>query len=149
MKAKSLIFFLIIGSMSLASYSSAQAQNRYSDKQAIALLKEFYTAYITESSKLPTLTNLAKVEAIQKKYCTTSLLKKINAQFKSGHVDADPFIFAQDVDVLWLKTMSFNKDLKRVNGYTVSYMQSIPNEKIVIHLTVIKQGDGLKIASIR
>ncbi|WP_426059773.1 DUF3828 domain-containing protein [Hymenobacter sp. B1770] len=113
------------------------------------MLKEFYTAYITEGAKAPTPFNLAKSRALQKKYCTASLSSKINAQYKSGQLEADPFLQAQDVDISWLKTLSFNRNASRLNTYTVSYFDAESNEKIVIHLTVIKQGDSFRISAIR
>jgi hypothetical protein len=147
MKAKSLIIFLIIGLLSMTNCDCAQAQNKPSDKQAITMLKEFYTVYITELSKWPI--NSTELNTIKKKYCTSSLLSKIKAQFKSGQLSADPFLQAQDFDISWLKTLSVNRDSKKLNGYNISYIDSEAKEKVVIRLTVIKQGDGHKIASIR
>jgi len=149
MKAKSFIFLLIVNLIFITSYNHVQAQNRPYDRQAFMMLKEFYTAYITEWSKLTTPINLTKLNAIQRKYCTASLLSKIKAQLKSGQLDSDPFLQAQDVDISWLKTLSFNRDSRILNSYTASYIDSVSNEKVIIHLTIIKQGDNFKIMSIR
>ena len=147
MKAKILLFLLLVGSLSLPPYSGVQAQNKGSDGQAFAMLKTFYRAHITAASKWPI--DFAKLNAISKKYCTASLLSKIQAQLKSGQLDADPFLQAQDVDISWLKTLSFAKEARPLNAYTVSYVDAVSNEKVVIHLTVSKQGDRFKISAIR
>ncbi|MDQ2769613.1 MAG: YbjP/YqhG family protein [Bacteroidota bacterium] len=149
MKTKFLISLIIVGFMSMTNYACVQAQNTPSDKQVFVMLKEFYTTYITESSKSLATDNLDRIFAIQKKYCTVSLLNKINAQFKSGQLEADPFLQAQDIDVSWLNTLSFNKDSRRLNGYRVSYFDSVANEKVVIHLTVVNQDGKFKISAYR
>ncbi|WP_151089384.1 DUF3828 domain-containing protein [Hymenobacter baengnokdamensis] len=146
MKAKFLIVLIIVGFIFQANYSLVQAQSTVYDKQILTMLKEFYTAYITESSKSPAINNLDKIFALQKKSCTVGLSNKINAQLKSGQLEADPFLQAQDIDISWLKTLSFMKDLRRQNGYIVSYFDSEANEKVVIHLTVIRQDGKFKIS---
>ena len=146
MKAKLVLLLLLVGSLVTTNYNGVQAQNTPSDKQAIAMIREFYTAYITGWAKQPpTLDDMRKIEALKKRYCTASLLKKIDAQVRP---EADPFIFAQDIDTEWLKTMSVKKDVRKFNSYIVSYL-SYPNSKTIIHLTVIKQGDKFKIMAIR
>ena len=124
-----------------------QAQNRGSDRQAVALLKEFYTAHITAASKWPI--DFIRRNALSKKYCTAILLNRIQAQLKSGQLDADPFLHAQDVDISWLRTLSFNSDAGSVNAYAVSYFDAAAKEKVVIHLTVSKQGNNFKITALR
>lgn len=149
MKTKLLIVLLTVGSILIADYNYVQAQNRPFDKQAITMLKEFYLAYFTASSKLPTPVNLRDIEALKKKYCTDKLYSKIKAQYKSGYVEADPFTQSQDINIAWFKNLSFNKDLGKLNNYNVSYMEPYSNEKVTIRLTVIKQGNDFKIASIK
>jgi hypothetical protein len=148
MKAKTLLFLLLVGSLCLHPYRSVQAHNAPSDRQAIAMLTEFYTAYITAFSKLPTPDALKKLDALPKKYCTAHLLRKINARYQQGHVDADPFTHSQDVDLSWLNTLAVRKDVKSANSYTVSYGDGASTFKVVMHLTVLKQGDRFKIAAI-
>lgn len=111
------------------------------------MLKEFYRAHITVASKWPI--DFIKLNAISKKYCTASLLSKIQAQLKRGQLDADPFLQAQDVDISWLKTLSCTRDARSINAYTVSYFDAVSNQKVAILLTVSKQGDSFKITAIR
>ena len=125
------------------------AQNRSVDRPALAMLKAFYTAYITEVANLSTPIDLAKTKALQQQYCTARLLSKINAQLKRGQLDADPFLQAQDADLAWLTTLSVTKEPKNLTGYTVSYRDEQAKERVVIHLTVTHEGERFKIAAIR
>ena len=127
----------------------AQAQNRPFDGQAVAMLKEFYTGYITESSKPPTLESLKKMDALARKYCTAALFNKFEAQKDHGYLDADPYIHAQDVDISWLKTMSFKKVARKQNEYILSYTNIPPTYKQIIYLTLVKQGGNYKISAIK
>jgi hypothetical protein len=132
----------------MSPFGGVRAQNTPSEKQAIAMLKAFYTAYITASSKLPTPDALKKLAALPKKYCTATLQRKINAQYQHGHVDADPFTHSQDVDLSWLNTLIIRRDVRNANSYTVSYGDEVSQFKAVIQLTVLKQGSSFKIATI-
>ena len=149
MKARLLIFFLMIGLVSMTSHNCVQAQNSSYDKQAVAMLKAFYTSYITVFSNWNSPIDDTKLNALQRKYCTTSLLNKIANQSKSGELESDPFLQAQDADISWLKTLSFKKDLKKPNSYDVSYIDKYRSEQVIIHITVIKQKESLKIASLQ
>ena len=113
------------------------------------MLREFYTAYITAFSKLPATGALKKLQTLPKKYCTAGLLRKINAQSQQGHVDADPFTQSQDVNLSWINTLAVRRDVKSANFYTVSLGDDISRFKVAIQLTVLKQGNSFKIATIR
>ncbi|GAB3727618.1 hypothetical protein GCM10027594_09660 [Hymenobacter agri] len=113
------------------------------------MLKEFYTAYITAFSELPTTDALKKLHALPKKYCTAGLLRKIDAQSRQGHLEADPFTQSQDVDLSWTKTLAVRRDTRSANFYTVSLGDDISRFKVTIQLTVLKQGNSFKIADIR
>ena len=133
--------------ISMTNYSYAQMQNDSSDKHVLAMLKDFYTSYIIESSKMsPTQTQ--KLNSIKAKYCTKGLLDKIEKQFKSGELDYDPFLKAQDVDTGWLKTLSFSKDLKKPSSYVVSYTDTNSSTKVNIYVTVVKKNEGLRITNV-
>ena len=149
MKAPTLLFLFLVGLLSMPSYGRVQAQNTSSDRQAIAMLKEFYTADITEGCKLPSLSALKKLRDLPKHYCTVGLLRKLNAQYQHGYVEADPFLQVQDVNIFWLKTLAVRRDLRSANAYTVSYRDAGSDFKAVIHLTVIRQGNDFKIAALR
>lgn len=149
MKTKKLIFLVLIALISICNNTYVQAQAKPLDKQAISMLKKFYTAYFEAWSRPPTSDNLKKIKSIQREFCTTSLYNKIIAQYKSQHIGADPFTQSQDINIAWLNTLSFNKNLSELNGYIVSYTEPASKEKIIIHLTVIKQGNLFKISDIK
>ncbi|TFZ62781.1 DUF3828 domain-containing protein [Hymenobacter sp. UV11] len=149
MKAKILRFLLLIGCLSTSPYYGVQAQNTSTDRQAIAMLKEFYVAYITASSEPPTTDALKKLAALPKKYCTAGLLRKINAQYQQGHLDADPFTQSQDVDLSWRNTLVVRRDVRGANFYSVTLGDDISRFKVVIQLTVLKQSNSFRISSIR
>lgn len=115
----------------------------------MAMLKVFYTGYITELSKPPTLDSFKKKDALARKYCTAALFNKIAAQKEHGYVDADPYVQANDVDTAWLKTLSFKRDVGKQNGYILSFTNIPPTYKNIIHLTVLKQGKNYKISAIK
>lgn len=140
MKQKLLLFYLTLISLLSVANNYASAQNNQSNKEALRMLKEFYTKYITEfyvgAEKLP---------SIQRKYCTTKLLHYIPKYIEQ--TDGDPFLKGQDTDTAYLKTLSIKKDKKRKNIYTVSYIGN-PNQKITIHLLVVKGKGSFKIDSV-
>ncbi|GAA4351032.1 hypothetical protein GCM10023185_09370 [Hymenobacter saemangeumensis] len=144
MKSKLLTFLLFIGSVFIAN--SIRAQNKPTDKQAIGMLIEFYSAYITVIADSKSPADLKELEALSKKYCTTGLLRKINAQYVSGRMDSDFFTHTQDASLSMLKSMAFSKDVKRLNGYTLYFSDSY--NKHIIHLTVTKQGGKYKISDV-
>lgn len=52
-----------------------------------------------------------------------------------------------DLNYISTKTLVIEKDLKKPNTYSVSYIDG-GNNKTVIHLTLVKQGKAIKIASV-
>lgn len=122
--------------------SCGQAQDNSSDGKIISMLKEFYTSYITENSKMPP--NMKNIDSMKRKYCTNSLLYKIKKQ----ELDYDPFLNAQDSNTEWLKTLSITKDSNKTNLYIVSYIDSYSNNKISVKLIIVKEKDSFKINSI-
>lgn len=140
MKIKIALFYLIVSVMSILYFNHAQAQSNHSDKQVLAMLKEFYTGYITEVANGTAQKQLLQ---LQKKYCTTKLLNKIPKLIEQS--DADPFLKAQDSNVELLKTLTVEKDLQKDDHYIVSYLT---DHKIVINLIVIKLNNNYKIDSL-
>jgi len=143
MKTRISIYFLIIGLLTI-NYSCVQAQATFSDNEAKVTLRSFYTSYMTEFSNLSP-SREKKLNAIKSKYCTESLLKKLPAL--AEQTDSDPLLKAQDSDAAWLKTLTVEKDLKKPNTYNVSYVDG-GNNKTIIHLTLIKQSNAIKITSV-
>jgi hypothetical protein len=145
-KTKMLRFLLLISCLFLVPCHGLYAQHAPADREAVAMLKEFYAAYITAFSALPTADALKKLHALPKRYCTATLLRKINRQ---GYLDADPFTQSQDVDLSWRNTLVVRKEAGNANFYTVTLGDDVSRFKVAIHVTVLQQGTGFRLAAIR
>ncbi len=138
-----LIFTLLLTAFSL----NLSAQNSDPDK-AIAFLKSFYTAYITEVSSSHDGHQMENnLSSLRRKYFTAHCEKRY--ELLGEQTDADPVIKAQDSDVRLLKTLSVKKDLKKTNVYAVSYTDTNAISKVktvtTINLEVITYKGDLKI----
>ena len=90
----------------------------FSDTEIKQMIKEFYTAYITQS--LDTIApnkNIEKLDSISQIYCTKFLLDSIKNEFENNELDYDPIINGQDTHPEMLKTMMINKNIK-ANKYS-------------------------------
>jgi len=133
-----------------------KAQGSSSDKQAIEMLNEFYTAHCNIwAIKPPPKTLYLKLDSLQKKYCTQKLRKQAKESFND--VGYDLLTGDWGIDINSLKTMTILKDSAKENTYTVSYMvigypQSPTkpvNEHVILHVSLAKENGQLKIASIK
>jgi hypothetical protein len=141
MKNLALIILLIAG----IALTKAQTTT-VADQQATTMLKNFYTAYMTEIATGSAHNFAKKLTSIQKKYCTPDLVDKIPALI--DRANCDPFLKAQDSNMENIKTLSFKKDSKAPNLFIVSYTDIYRHNKTTIKLTVVKQKDNFKIASV-
>jgi hypothetical protein len=141
---KTLTIFFATVVLLISNTGCAQSQNE--DKEIKSMLKEFYTAYITEISENPNLKLMVvKLDSLKKKYCTVALRKKIPGLVEQS--SADPIIKAQDSNIEYLKTLAVEKDSKNTNQYIVSYYDSSNPaiEKTIIHLAVVKEKESYKV----
>jgi hypothetical protein len=142
-----LICFVII----LAANSFVQAQNKVEPKGAVKMIKEFYSAYNTAWSANVTAKALDQsLDDLKMKYCAVMLIVELK-----GDKDHDILINDQFTDVQHLKTLAVLKDNSKENGYIVSYIAPTTNplnkpveEKVTIHLTVMKGARGIVIDSV-
>jgi hypothetical protein len=150
-KNMKILKFLIIVCMVFAN-SGCQAQNEVDDKQAMAMLKEFYTVYNTEWATNKNITLKKNLDSLQDKYCTARLINKL----REPNLDHDMFIKDLNTDVEHLTTLTITKDSTKANTYIVSY--KAPNtdprgndyiDQVVIHATVVKEKDRYKIDDIK
>ena len=130
---------LLTANLLLCNWSGISAQNTFSDDRIIEMINRFYTAYVTEISKMPE--DGDKIELIKRKYCSAYLLKKLHRQ----GLDYDPFINAQDVEADLLKNLTIKKDMGSESLYIVSYPDNFSKTQILIKLKVIKDKDSYKI----
>jgi hypothetical protein len=148
---KILKLFFIVYIIALVN-SGCQAQQGVDEKQAIAMLKEFYTAYNTVWTTNHGPSKKEKLDSLQNKYCTQNLITKI----REPYLDHDLLISDSYTEPEYLSTLSVIKDLTKINGYIVSY--KAPNtdpqgkdyiEQITIHVTVVKERESYKIDSVK
>lgn len=144
-------FFSISCAIVIFSNNFAQAQDEVEAKQAIQMIKEFYIEYNTIWSAVVTPKLLdQKLESLKMKYCAITLMIDLK-----GDIDHDALINDQYTDVQHLKTLIVSKDPAKINSYIVSYIAPTTNpsnkpieEKVVIHLTVMKGARGIVIDSV-
>ena len=108
------------------------------------MLKNFYTAYITERSKMPQ--NSEKIDSIVKRFGSTKLQK----QRKNPEIDYDLLLDGQFCEMEWLNSMVISRDKVNDHLYTVSFDYLIDNEKKQknIHLLILKDNSSYKIDSV-
>jgi len=91
--------------------SGCQAQNEVDDKQAMAMIKEFYTVYNTEWATNKNITLKNNLDSLQDKYCTARLINKL----REPYLDHDMFIKDLNTDVEHLTTLTITKDSIKAN----------------------------------
>lgn len=121
----------------------------FSESDIKKMIKEFYTAYITQS--LDTISpnkNIEKLDSISQIYCTKSLLDSIKNEFENNELDYDPIINGQDTHPEMLKTMMINKNQK-VNKYKVMFLSNTYDSSFEeVNLSIVKEGNKYKISSL-
>ncbi|PWG77899.1 hypothetical protein [Pararcticibacter amylolyticus] len=154
---KAIVLFIMICTLLLGKTSCANTQNDIFERQSIEMLKEFYTAYNTAWVTAPTPQILVKkLDSLQQIYCTLQLRKELKIEFKKAGLDHDILLNDQGTDVEHLKTLKVSKDSAKLNDYIVSYIAPTADPsnkpikvKVVIYVTVLKEGGHPKIASVR
>ena len=136
MKNKISILFLIGSMLFFSSCTNGQSSIDTVNAAKIAMLKSFYTEYITEFS----IGDPKKAGLIQKKYTTSGLRHK----WDSLQIDYDPYLKGQDSDTSFIKTLQITKDLTKPNVYIVTYLDNVPS-KATIYLKIVCDSTGYKI----
>ena len=113
---------------------------RFDNAEKLLTIKDFYTRYITE---MAIGVDPRKLDGLQKKYCTTRLIKSIPKL--AEQTDADPLIKAQDADTASLKSLTVERDPKKEDQYVVTYTL---DQKVVIHLAMGMTNSGYKIDAV-
>src|SRR5688572_14383145 len=114
------------------------------EKEDIALIKQFYKAYNGELSKEDF--SSSKRESILKTYCTARFISFLNKQFRENELDWDPFLNAQDTHIKTTETLKVKKVKSKYNLYSISYVWA-PTGEIIdkIGLIVINENGKPKI----
>ena len=125
-----------------AEAAAAAAQDR--DAKAIAIVKDFYTAYMYQLAAIVSgPASQEKLDSIASQYCSGHLLTEIH----KTELEADPFRHAQDCDSAWVKTLQVIKDSAKQNTYNISYRAG-GDSNIVIHAQLSQGDDGVLIENI-
>lgn len=148
---KTLIYTFFVCLIFLSENGCAYAQNDIANQQAIKMLKEFYTAYLTAWSTLGASdVHDKKLYSLQKQYCTIEFRKNL----KKWGLDQDPLINGEFTDVKHLNTLTITKDLTKPNFYIVSYVDHAlspsykPIDKtVIVYVTIVKIAGSFKIAN--
>jgi hypothetical protein len=149
-----LVVFISCGQQKSNTHSSSQAEDTiisletkqlasdtvsdFDSKQAIAMLKEFYTNYLYAIDAR----NYVEADSIISKYSTKQMLKQLE-QAVIDEYDYDLFLNGQYFELEWLKAMSIYADSVGVNDYIVAfkhysdYYEREIRHKIKLHLVKI------------
>jgi len=135
---------------------SLHAQNTGSEKMAIEMLKRFYIEYGTIwTTKYPNSKVFNyKLDSLAKQYCTSIL--RIRAK-KALAGDYGQDLLSNDLMSPKLnENFQVEKDPKNSNVYIVSFVATNMNaslkyvkQKVVLHVSVVKENDKYKISNVR
>ena len=123
-----------------------EGEDVFDNQKAIQMLKEFYTAYITEGIEGSGRESVQRSQQILKKYVTAGLLDKIS---NDTQLDYDPFVNAQDFFDNWLKTLKVTKDESQQYVFNVSFFSWEKDERpIEIKVLILKAGNEYMVGDI-
>jgi|NGEPerStandDraft_6_1074524.scaffolds.fasta_scaffold25711_1 hypothetical protein len=141
-----ILFFLFV----TVAYSNCQPKSpikNYPEEQSIKFLREFYTKYITESSK--SFVNVENENILVKQYCFKSLSHKLDSLQSERSLDFDPFLNSQMIFYSCISTLKFVMDPKDNQIYYVSYrLPNENNELVTTKIMVEYDHDTLRIRHI-
>jgi len=138
--------FLLSG-RAVRAQSAQDSRTSPADEEVFAMLKEFYTGYILGFTDISP-EGRKREDSILRKYCEPALLRKIDKKTRSGELDWDPFLDAQDMDTTCIKTLKFAKDAAKPDVYVVSYVYPGEKKTSMIHLNVARPATGYKIRDV-
>ncbi len=141
MKTKILLSFFALSFMLFNGLSCKSQSANFNDKEITGMLKDFYTSYIVERSKMPE--DFKKIDSIVKKHCAIDLQN----QLKNEDIDYDLLLNGQFCEKKWLNTMSINKDSSDNSFYTVSFEYTADGKRKQksIKLQIVKNNIEYKI----
>jgi len=135
MKTLTLLLIALIFNLNLSACNNL-IQNT-EENHVINVLKDFYTAYINERTKMPE--DFKKINTLLKKYCTDNLQK----QLQDEDIDYDLFLDGQNCEKEWLKTIIISKDKIRSNVYIVNFDYKVNGKKKrkEIKIEIVQKGE--------
>jgi hypothetical protein len=117
------------------------------NKQILSMINDFYTNWITESSK--SFVNIDEQKLIISKYCSMHLIKLLDSLKKERLLDYDPFMNSQIVMLDCLRTLEVRKDSLKNNVYHISYhLPNSDNELVTVEIFITQEKGTFKIDSL-
>lgn len=149
---KSKIYLTILcTTMFVSSY--IQAQNTFFENRMEKMIQDFYIEYCNVWNNTPTSVPAnvlhEKIDSLARKYCTKKVRNEAKAWFANGQE-----LFTNDYGIVneSLKTLTITKDSAIENTYIVVYTTINSDasgkeiqQKVVLHVSVVKEKDSYKI----
>lgn len=124
-----------------------RAQEGTYDRQPSEMLYQFYHQYITEGDSSPTRRSIGVQDSLLRANCTVELMDKLDADIKSGRLDWDPFVRAQDFDVNWLKTLQVKQE-GATGWFVVSFLEDFTQRWTHVRLKVAYTNRRFRISEV-
>jgi hypothetical protein len=147
---------LIIGAMVTFTSSCGQSQNNvFSNKQTENMLFEFYSKLfkIWETPSLPSDVRYDKLDSLMQKHCTSKLRNEAREAFENVGADV-PTNNLVSVDLN--ESLKVKKNANKENCYIISFIATYSDapggpikKQVVLHVTVVKEGESYKIDSVK
>ena len=141
MNTKIVSLFLTLSIILFNVISCKSQSTSFDDKEISSMLKDFYTNYIVERSKMPE--DFKKIDSILKKYGTADL----QHQIRNEDIDYDLLLNGQFCEKEWLNTLTIKKDSNDSSIYKVSfgYMADGKRKQKIVKLQIMKDSTSYKI----
>ena len=154
---KILLSYMICAILAIAN-SCGQTQNKAAEKQAKNTLLEYYSKhfYVWEntpiSNTVPVNVLREKLDSLMQKYCTSKARSEAIQAFENVGADWLTKDLVGDLN----ENLKVKKDSTKGSEYIVSFTATyldIPTkpvrENVVLHVTVVKEGESYKIDSVK
>jgi hypothetical protein len=137
--------------------SCGQTQNNSMEKEAEKILLEFYTKHfqVWRIPSLPSDVRYEKLDSLMQKYCTSKLRNEAREAFENVGVD----FLTNDRIGDSNESLKVEKEAGNENGYIISFISDVAlysdapgattKKQIVLHVTVVKEGESYKIDSVK
>ena len=152
---------LIICMVFTLTSSCGQTQNNSMEKEVENILLEFYSKhlYIWENTPIsnssPVTVLQEKLDSLMQKYCTSKLRNEAREAFENVGVD----FMTNDLIGDSNEGLKVEKEAGNENGYIISFISDVAlysdatggttKKQIVLHVTVVKEGESYKLDSVR
>jgi hypothetical protein len=154
---KTLLSFIIVAMATFTSSCGQTENNTSSNEQAEKMLLEFYTNHfeVWSMPSLPSDVRYVKLDSLMQKFCTSKLRNEAKEAFENVGVD----FLTNDRIGASNENLKVEKEAGNENGYIVSFISDVAlysdalgeqiKKQVVLYVTVVKEGEEYKIASVK